>query len=174
MNTVLSLQCVTKRIPTAPKGKICHHLIKHVLKYWTTIMTSYKKNVRIMEKLFSSCLKQITSPWGTFPLVVLKLHILIWDIQVIASNIQFIWIWLNFLYFNLYQTNKNEIASIISHAIHKWGNNVTWENCPSSAIHVYSIINHLIHVQKWFDAKNCIYVLHAMQDTTHISYTAAC
>lgn len=45
-----------------------------------------------------------------------------------------------------------------------------WPNV-SSAIHVYSIINHLVHVQKLPDAKNCIYHM-LTQDTTRIFYTA--
>jgi hypothetical protein len=43
----------------------------------------------------------------------------------------------------------------------------------SSAIHVYSIINDLFHVQKLFAAKNCIYHM-LTQDTTRMFYTAAC
>jgi len=42
----------------------------------------------------------------------------------------------------------------------------------SSAIYVYSIINHLIQEQKLSDAKNCVYHM-LTQDTTHIFYTAA-
>jgi len=42
----------------------------------------------------------------------------------------------------------------------------------SSAIHVHNIINHLIHVQKLSNAKNCIYNM-LIQDITHIFYTAA-